>query len=93
MLKNTLPRVSYGWGGREGWREGGVPLGTEDHGAHEQPRLAELEEGQQVHALVLALFQQRGDPAIITAQHTERMQVAHHPAHHARHARNRLEEY
>lgn len=41
-------------------------LGTEDHHAHEPAGLGHLEERKQMHALVISLFKQRLDPAMIS---------------------------
>jgi hypothetical protein len=42
-----------------------LPLGTEDHDAHEGAGLGHLEEGEQVHALVVTFFQQCLNPSVV----------------------------
>mmetsp|Transcript_16550 Transcript_16550/g.49345 ORF Transcript_16550/g.49345 Transcript_16550/m.49345 type:complete len:212 (+) Transcript_16550:4545-5180(+) len=54
--------------------------------------LAQLQERQQVHALVLRLLQERRDPALVRHHDAQRAQVAQHAAHHAWHAGDRLQE-
>ena len=57
------------WGGqltpytRDEGVGGALPLGEEDPGAEERARLLDLQEGQEVHALVLRLGEQGVDPA------------------------------
>jgi hypothetical protein len=42
-----------------------LPLGAEDHDAHEGTGLGHFEEGQKVHALVVGFLQQSFDPAVV----------------------------
>jgi len=56
---------------------------AEKHQASEdEARLAQLQEGEQVHALVLSLLQQCVDPAIVTPHAAQRLHVAQHPTNH-----------
>lgn len=67
-------------------------LRADDEYLHEPARLAHLEEGQEVHALVVRLLEQRLDPAVVALQTPERVEVSQHAGHHARHGRDGLEE-
>ena len=51
-----------------------------------------LDEGHEVHALVLGLLHQRADPAVVVDHATQALQVGGRRAHHARHGRNRLKD-
>ena len=56
---------------------------AEQHQASEdEARLTQLQEGEQVHALILGLLQQRVDPAIVTPHAAQRFHVTQHPTNH-----------
>jgi hypothetical protein len=42
-----------------------LPLSAENHDAHEGAGFGHLEEGQEVHALVVRFFEQGFDPAVV----------------------------
>lgn len=67
-------------------------LRGKDHQAHQPARLVEVEEGQQVHPLVVRLFEQRLDPSLVGLEPSERVQVADRAGDCARDARQRLQE-
>jgi hypothetical protein len=50
-----------------------------------------VDEGHQVHALVLRFFQERADPAAIVFHAPQGMQMLQGAAHHARNRRNRFQ--
>lgn len=68
-------------------------LGAQDHDLHEPAGLGHLEEGEQVHALVVRLFEQRLDPAVVALHPAQRVQVAEHAGHHAGDAGYGLQEH
>src|SRR3546814_2445647 len=57
----------------------------------EQRRLRHLDEGHQVHALVLGLFHQRADPALIVAHPAQALEMGQRRADHAGHRRDGLQ--
>ena len=60
MAKGRTDEVS------EGEADGEDPLGEGDEAAEEGPRLPQLQKGHEVHPLVLGLFEQSVDPAVVT---------------------------
>jgi hypothetical protein len=67
-------------------------LGAENHNAHEGTGFGHLEEGQEVHALVVGLFQQSFDPAIVALHAAHTVQVAEHACYHSGYTSNGFEE-
>lgn len=67
-------------------------LRAQNHNLHKPSRLTHLQEGEEVHALVVRLLEQRLDPAVVPLQRPQRAQVPQHSGHHAGHASDRLEE-
>ena len=67
-------------------------LGKDDQPALEAGRLCNLDEGQQVHALVLGLVQQHADPAFVVGHVAQRLQVLQRRAHHAGDRGDRFED-
>ena len=61
------------------------PLHAEDHEPLEQGRLGDLDEGHQVHALVLRLVHQGADPALVVAHPAQALEVVDRRADHPRH--------
>ena len=68
------------------------PLRGEQHRAHEAARLRHGEEREQVHALVVGLFEEGLDPPVVALQPPDRVQVPQGCGHHAGDAGDRLEE-
>ena len=59
------------------------PYLTEQHHAPEEEAwLAQLQEGEQVHALILSLLQQSVDPSIVLPHASQGSHVAQHPPNH-----------
>ena len=67
-------------------------LGPDDAGFEERARPAELQEGHQVHPLVLRLLDEGVDPAVVPLHVPQRAQVPDHARREPRHPRHRLEE-
>ena len=67
-------------------------LRGEHEGALPPPWLHHLQEGHQVHPLVLGLLQQRADPAAALLEAAEGAQVEQHAAHHPGHPGHRLQQ-
>ena len=64
----------------------GVPyLAEQDHAPEEEARLAQLQEGEEVHALILGLLQQSVDPAVVPPHAAQAAHVPQHPPHHPWH--------
>jgi len=55
-----------------------------DEGTFKEGRLRDLHPGEEMHALVLGLVQQMGDPAAVVAAPAERSQVTEHACYHSR---------
>ena len=74
------------WGdevaGNEGVEEDA--LAAEDHEAHEPAWFGHLQEGEEVHALVVGLFEERLDPAIVSLHTADTMEVSQHTGNHTR---------
>eukprot|EP00960_Hanusia_phi_P009095 262805-Hanusia_phi.AAC.1 len=68
------------------------PLGGNDGRAESVAGLLELDEREQVHALVLGLLEQRVDPSVVAIHAAQRAEMTKHPRRHSRHRRHRLEE-
>ncbi|CRJ86145.1 hypothetical protein BN1723_000082 [Verticillium longisporum] len=58
-------------------------LGTDEHDLHEPARLRHLHKGQQVHALIVRLLEQRLDPAVVALHATKAAEMAEHASDHA----------
>lgn len=58
-------------------------MGAENHNAHEGTGFGHLEEGQEVHALVVGFFQQRFDPAVVALHTAHTVQMAEHACDHS----------
>ena len=65
-------------------------LRDEHERAHRQRGPVQLQEGQQVHALVLGLLEQSVNEAAVALHEAQALQVANHSADKARHAGHRL---
>lgn len=60
---------------------------AEQHQASEDEAwLTQLQESEQVHALIFGLLQQRVDPAVVTPHTAQRLHVTQHPTNHPRDA-------
>jgi hypothetical protein len=60
-----------------------LPLGAENHDTHKGTGLGHFEEGQEVHALVVGLFQQRFYPPVVALHAAHTVQVAEHACYHS----------
>ena len=69
------------------------PLGADDHEALEGGRLAHLDEGHQVHALVFSFVHQRADPASVVFHPAQALQVVEGRADHAGHRGHGLQHH
>jgi hypothetical protein len=67
------------------------PLDGEDHEALERGRLRHLDEGHEVHPLILRLVHQGADPALVVAHAAQAFEVRDRGADHSGHRRHRLE--
>lgn len=66
-------------------------LCSDDEKTLEQCRSADLDPRQQMHALILGLFEQFHDPAVVSLHSTQRSQMSNHTSDHAWHGCNSLE--
>ena len=64
----------------------GPTLSSQHSSPEEEVGLLERQEGEQVHALILSLLQQRVDPAMVALEAAQGSQVPQHGPHHAWHA-------
>mmetsp|Transcript_20354 Transcript_20354/g.49185 ORF Transcript_20354/g.49185 Transcript_20354/m.49185 type:complete len:218 (-) Transcript_20354:300-953(-) len=67
-------------------------LGADHAQPEHRPRLLELDEGEEVHPLVLRLLEQSVDPPVVAVHAAKRPKVPQHPRRHPRDARDSLEE-
>lgn len=67
-------------------------LRSQDERLHEQTWFAHLHEGEQVHALIVGLFEEGLDPAVVPLEASERVQVSEHTGYHAGDAGDGFEE-
>lgn len=67
-------------------------LRGKDHEPHQSARLVHLEEGEEVHALVVRLFEQCLDPPLVGLEAADGVQVAEGSRHHAWDAGDGFEE-
>lgn len=67
-------------------------LRTNDHELHEPAGLAHLHEREEMHSLVVALFEECLDPAVVALHPAKTAEVTEHTADHARDAGNAFEE-
>ena len=82
-------------GGEEVRDEHGVvedALGTEDDESHEPARLVHLEEGEEMHSLVVGLLEEGLDPALVRLEAANGLEVTQATSNHARNTSNGLEE-
>mmetsp|Transcript_55326 Transcript_55326/g.135504 ORF Transcript_55326/g.135504 Transcript_55326/m.135504 type:complete len:349 (+) Transcript_55326:279-1325(+) len=77
-----------------GQEEGGHEEALRHHDGRPEhrPGLLQLDEGQQVHPLVLGLLEQRVDPPVVPVHPPQRPEVPQHPRRHPGHPRHRLQE-
>ena len=68
-------------------------LGKGDQGLEKATGVLQLEEYEQVGALVLRLLQQMVDQSVVILQSAQGLQVSAHSSHHSRHTRKTLQEY
>ena len=59
------------------------PLGSEDHEFHEPARLGHLHEGEQMHSLIVCLLQERLDPAVVSLQPSQAVEMSQAGPNHA----------
>ena len=67
-------------------------LGTEHDESHEPAGLVHLEEGQEMHSLVVRLLEKRLDPALVGLETANGLEMAQATSNHAGHTSNGLEE-
>ena len=57
-------------------------LRAENHEAHERAWLSELEEGEEMHSLVVGFLEKRLNPSIIPTHFSERVEMSDHSCYH-----------